>query len=429
VITVIATATAVVLTAGGVYAYTALSGGPAALAEHTPGDAVGYLEVNLDPPAAQKVAAIRFLHKFPAAKAGDENGSLIESVVEPLLPDAKTKRRFAENIKPWLGKHAAVAADPQDGKIQTVIIAETTDEAKTRAGLDRFNAEQTKDAEKVRYAFADGLVYLAQTQQAAETAARDGRSGTLAGNGTFTADVEKVGADGILTFWADLAGAATFDPEDDASAQGRLAGSLRFSDTTADLRVRALGNPAKTGTQAVGPPLAKLPADTAAAFGLSGGDTLVRSAYEQLEKVGLGSTLEKAAQDSGLRLPDDVAALVGSATVVAFGGTREDGGFGVVSTTDDPAGARRVVDKILRKVDEDSSLTVRNTPDGTVLATSPEYADQLTGDGTLGEQQLFKDTLPDLDSATAVVYVDVRRVAELSDRQLPDEGKAVSRSG
>ena len=49
------------LAAGGVYAYSALSGGPAQLATHTPGDAVAYLEVNLDPPAAQKVAAIRFL--------------------------------------------------------------------------------------------------------------------------------------------------------------------------------------------------------------------------------------------------------------------------------------------------------------------------------------------------------------------------------
>ncbi len=155
----------------------------------------------------------------------------------------------------------------------------------------------------------------------------------------------------------------------------------------------------------------------------------MRSAYEQLEKVGLGPTLEKAERDSGLRLPDDVAALVGSRTVVAFGGDRDQAGFGAVSTTDDPAGARRAADKILRKLGEDSSLTVRSTADGTVLANSPAYADELTGDGTLGEQQLFKDTLPDLDSATAVVYVDVRKVAELSGERVPDEGKAVSSFG
>jgi hypothetical protein len=425
----IATATAVVLTAGGVYAYTTLSGGAARLATPTPGDAVAYLEVNLDPPAAQKVAAIRFLRKFPEARTGDESGTLLDSVVEPLIPDARTRRLYTEDVKTWLGKHAAVAADPQNGKLQTVVLAETTDEAKTRAGLDRINAEQPNEKSTVRYAIADGVVYLAETQQAADAAARDGGLGALDGNDTFGADVATVGTGGIVTFWADFAGAARFDPQSSAGAQGRLAGSLSFADTTADLQIRALGNPAKTGSQPVGPRLAKLPADTAAALGLSGGDALVRSAYAQLEQVGLGSVLEKAEGESGLRLPDDVAALVGSSTVFAAGGTRDEDGFGMVSTTDDPAGARRAAEKLVRKLDPDSSLSVVSTPDGTVVASSASYADRLTGDGGLGEQQLFKDTLPDLDSATAVVYVDVRKVAELSGRQVPAEAAAVRSFG
>jgi hypothetical protein len=87
------------------------------------------------------------------------------------------------------------------------------------------------------------------------------------------------------------------------------------------------------------------------------------------------------------------------------------------------------VDKILRKVDEDDPLTMRTTPDGVVLATPAAYADQLTGQGTLGEQQLFNDALPDVDGATAVVFVDVRRVAEIYGRPVPEEGKAVSAFG
>ena len=61
--------------------------------------------------------------------------------------------------------------------------------------------------------------------------------------------------------------------------------------------------------------------------------------------------------------------------------------------------------------------------------TGDDGADQLTADGTLGQQQLFKDTLPDVDSATAVVYVDVRKVAELSGERVPEEGKAVASFG
>jgi hypothetical protein len=421
-VTVIATATAVVLTAGGVYAYTALSGATARLASRTPGDAVGYLEVNLDPPAAQKVAAIRFLRRFPQAKTGDENGSLLESVVEPLIPDEKSRRLFADDIETWLGKHAAVAADPQAGTLQTVVLAETTDEAKTRAGLERINAEQPAGRSKVRYAIADGVVYLAKTQQAADTAARDGGTAALDGNDTFGSDVDEVGTDGIVTFWSDLAAAARYDKRaNGATAQGRVAGSLRFTDTTADLRIRAIGNQASTGSQAVGPRLAKLPDDTAVAVGLSGGDQLVRSAYEQLDKVGLTRVLEKAERDSGLRLPDDVAALVGSSTVVALGGTGDQRGLGLVSTTDDQAAARRAADTLLRKVDPDSALTVRSTADGTVLASSAAYADQLTADGGLGRQQLFTDSLPDLDSATVVVYVDLRKVADISRDALPPQ--------
>jgi len=429
-IALVATATAVVLAAGGVYAYSALSGGPAQLAAHTPGDAVAYLEVNLDPPAAQKVAAIRFLRKFPDAKTGDENGSLLDSVIEPLIPDEKSRRLYTEDVKTWLGDHAAVVADPQGGTVRTVVLAETTDEDKTRTGLDRINAEQADEKSKVRYAIADGVVYLAETQQAADTAARDGGATALDANGTFGGDVKKVGTDGIVTFWTDLTSAAKYDAQVGGSAaQGRVAGSLRFTDTTADLRIRTIGNQTKTGSQAVGPRLAKLPDDTAIAIGLSGGDELVRTAYDQLEEAGLSRMLDKAERDSGLRLPDDVAALVGSSTVVAFGGTGDQRGLGLVSTTDDPASARRAADTLLRKVDPDSTLTVRSTADGTVLASSAAYADQLTADGGLGRQQLFTDSLPDLDRATAVVYVDLQKAADISGDELPSQVAALRSVG
>ena len=429
-IALVATATAVVLAAGGVYAYSALSGGPAQLATHTPGDAVAYLEVNLDPPAAQKVAAIRFLRKFPDAKTGDENGSLLDSVIEPLIPDEKSRRLYTEDVKTWLGDHAAVVADPQGGTVRTVVLAETTDEDKTRTGLDRINAEQADEKSKVRYAVADGIVYLAETQQEADTAARDGGATALDANGTFGGDVKKVGTDGIVTFWTDLTSAAKYDAQVGGSAaQGRVAGSLRFTDTTADLRIRTIGNQTKTGSQAVGPRLAKLPDDTAIAIGLSGGDELVRTAYDQLEEAGLSRMLDKVEQDSGLRLPDDVAALVGSSTVVAFGGTGDQRGLGLVSTTDDPASARRAADTLLRKVDPDSTLTVRSTADGTVLASSAAYADQLTADGGLGRQQLFTDSLPDLDRATAVVYVDLQKAADISGDELPSQVAALRSVG
>ena len=175
--------------------------------------------------------------------------------------------------------------------------------------------------------------------------------------------------------------------------------------------------------------MAKLPDDTAVAIGLSGGDELVRSAYEQLDRAGLSRILDKAERDSGLRLPDDLAALVGSSTVVALGGSSDRTGLGMVSTADDQAAARRAADKLLRKIDPGIALTVRSTANGTVLASSAEYADQLAAVGGLGRQQLFTDSLPDLDRATAVVYVDLRKIVYISGEDLPPEVAALRSVG
>lgn len=432
----VATGTAVVLTAGGVYAYSALSGSNAVLPAKVPGDAVAYLEVNLDPPAAQKIAAIRFLRKFPDAKTGSEDGSLLDSVIEPLIEDPEDRKVYVENIEPWLGKHAAVVADPQDGRIRPVVVAETTDPGKTRSGLDAVNRREKNPKDKVFYAIEGDIVYLAETQEVADRAAKDAGSGTLESSGTFTADVDKVGDGGIVTFWADLGAAAELDKSgNDAQGEGRVAGSLTFTDTTADLTIRSIGNPAKTGSEPIGDEIGRLPATTAAAVGISGADDLVRSAWEQAGKAGLGSQLSRAEQELDLELPDDLAALVGSSTVFAAGDDGSgDTGFGLVSTTDDPAGAKRAADVLIRKLDRNASLAVKSTDDGTVLASSEQYATLLAGplppgSTALSGDELFRAALPDLDSATAVVYLNVERTAKFADEEVPKEASGMRAFG
>jgi hypothetical protein len=428
----IATVAVVALTAGGVYAYTTLSGGGAELAGKVPADAVAYAEVNLDPPAGQKVAAIRFLRHFPDAKVGSESGTLIESVIEPLIDDPEARQRFVEDIKPWVGKHVAVAVDPQGGTAQPVVIVEATDTAKARAGLDRLNAQEPDLKDKVHYAVSGDIVYVAEKQAVVDAAVKDANAGALSSNGTFTGDVAKVGDEGIITFWSDLSEAAKLDPQGSGSrvtAQGRVVGSLRLTDTTADLTVRAIGNPAKAGSEPVGPRLRTLPADTVGAAALSGGDELVRSFHDQLDKAGMGESVSSAEEDLGLTLPDDIAALVGSQTVLAVGPGTDEPEVGMVSRTDDPDAARRAAEKIMAKVDPGSSVTVRSTADGTVLASTPGYADKLAASGTLGQQENFTAALPELDGAKFALYVDVQKAIALGDEEAPASAKAVKAFG
>ncbi|HYT09316.1 MAG TPA: DUF3352 domain-containing protein [Mycobacteriales bacterium] len=429
----IAAATAVALTAGGVYAYTALAGGGTALASRIPADAVAYAEVNLDPPAGQKVAALRFFRHFPDLKVGGDSGSLIESLIEPLINDAEARREFTANVKPWLGKHIAIAADPQGDAAHPVVVAETTDAAKSRAGLDKLNADQQNAEDKVSYAVDGDIVVLAEKQSIADTALKDARAGSLESNETFTSDRDQVGDDGVVTAWADLAKAARygtgFDRSGAAEVKGRLAASLRFTDTTADLLVRGVGNKTNVGTEVVGPRLATLPDDTAVAVAISGGAELVRSAYGQLKKAGLGDMLAEAEKDTGLAFPDDLAGLLGTSTVLAASGSGDKPELGLIARTTDPDRARRAAEKLLRKLDGSQSLAAKRTPDGTVLASSVTYAERLAAAGRLGQQEQFKAALPELDRAQVAAYVDLRRSAEMGGEPLPDSTRALRSLG
>lgn len=426
----VAAGTVVALTAGGVYAYTALSGGGAVLAARAPADTVAFVELNLDPPAGQKVAALRFFRHFPDAKVGSDDGSLVDSLLEPLITDAEVRQRFVQSVKPWLGDHAAMAVDPQDGKPRPVLLVKTTDAAATRAGLDRINAEQDPD-EKLGFVIDGDLVVVAEAQAIAETAHRDAGAGSLADNDTFTSDLADVGGgDGILTAWSDLAAAGKLSSREGGSeAKGRLAARLRFTDTSAELVVRTVGNPARAGADTVGKRLAALPGDTAAAVAVSGGDELVRQAYAQVDAAGLGRTVRRLEEETGLDLPDDVAAMVGSSTVVAVSGQADQVDLGLVTRTGDPERARVAAEKVFRELGVGRSVTARSTPDGTVIASSSAYADRLTATGDLGSAELVRAAVPDLDKAQLAVFADAKRVAEVVGEPLPDEVRALRAFG
>jgi hypothetical protein len=164
----------------------------------------------------------------------------------------------------------------------------------------------------------------------------------------------------------------------------------------------------------VAPLVANLPDDTAAALALSGGDQQVRRAYDQAKKAGLDRELTSLQNELGLTLPDDIAALVGSSTVVAVAGTAHEVEFGVVSRTDNVDGARRAAERLASKIRSGTAVSVRSVSAGTVLANSPGYADKLAGSGGLGTTPLFTTALPDLDGAQLAAYVDVQRAADLS---------------
>src|SRR5215475_11648968 len=414
-----AAVTALVLGTGGVTAYPLLAGGGMTRDARVPGNAVSYAEINLDPPVGQKLATMRFFRHLPDLKVGDDSQSLIEGLVEPLIDSPEARRQFAENVKPWLGKHAAVAAYPQGGTAEPIVLVESPDAAKARAGLDAL--ARNENAEFGYVVGDDRIVVIGRTQAVARSASNEADRSSLRDNDTFRADVKLVGDDGIFTAWTDLSRAGSLASTEGgtglntADLRGRVVAGLRFTDTTADLLVRSAGVRFEVTGDLAGPRLAKLPADIALGMAVADADEAVRQLYEQAKQAGLTEALESLEHETKLVLPDDVAALVGTSTVVAIGGTSDSPELGMVSRTDHVDQARSAAERLVTALGEDAQMAVRQVPDGTVIANSEDYADKLATAGTLGDSELFRAATPDLEGSQFAFYLDTSHLSTLTD--------------
>jgi hypothetical protein len=424
-----------------------LSGGGSQPEDALPAGAIAFAKVDLDPPAGQKINAIRFLRKFPALK--DKVGldaDLRESLFEGMAEGAGWgDLSFDKDVAPWLGQRIGVAAYPGGendapsmfGAAGNVVVAlQVTDEAKAKAGLERLSAASdvgTDPGVVVR----DGYALLAENQAAADKAAKDAANGVLAADADFTSDMAALG-DGVASAWMNtdamgsLAGVAGFGllglggsgPEA-KSTGGRTSYVVRFDGDDA-LEVRG----ASTGSSSLKAPdkplqgFNELPEDSVVAFGLAGGNKLVAGFFDSLRATiddtgpggpegGFDGMVADAERELGIDLPEDLAVLLGSNLVGAMrddqaGRTQLEVGARV--TTDGPR-AVALVDKINKATNaagEDLPIVRRLTDDGFVMAKSTEQVDLLLKDGGLGNRDAVRNALPDIDGATVALWVDIR---------------------
>ena len=424
----LAAATAVVLTAGGVTGYVMLSGQTTTLDRQLPADAAAYVEVSLKVP-------------------GNAN-NLVEGLVEPLLTDPADQKRFSEQIKPWLGKHVGAGADPQGSTSRPVFLAEVTDAGKARKGLDALSKD--KDMHPFGYVIVDNVVVVAETRAIAETTARDAKAASLHENDTFRRDIAATGGTGgVLTGWADLAkvdfsslakeaskaegsvaeSEGSLGGLGDVTIKGRVAATVQFTATAADLQVHMYGGEQAAPAGVAGPRLATLPGDTVAAMAAAGLDKQIGQIYTGMRKGGVIGGFDASAKEMGLTLPSDLTTLVGSNTVIALGPSTDTPEIGLISTTSNPARARLVANKLLAAAGDSDPAAVVTTATGIVLASSPGYANKLAVAGTLGDSDQFRAALPDLASAQVASYVNVAAASTLFDQTLPDSAAAVKAIG
>ncbi len=122
-------------------------------------------------------------------------------------------------------------------------------------------------------------------------------------------------------------------------------------------------------------------------------------------------------QASGLEIPEDLKTLLGESLSISLGGDAPADLKAVSGPGDLPLGLlvdgdADAIEKVVAKVEARTGRQLSELPatleskDGKVaLATTPAYAEQLLGDGSLGDEKDFADAVPHAEDALAIGYV------------------------
>ncbi|WP_405057886.1 DUF3352 domain-containing protein [Kribbella sp. NBC_01505] len=420
---VAALAMVVVVAGGGIFAYGKLNGGgqPDAV---LPGTAIGYLRVDLNPSAGQKLAALRFLMKFPSAKdklklTGDKD-DLRQKLFEALKSNDDSgdlkNIDYAKDVEPWMGDRVGIAVVPAaDAKKDPSIVfaVQSKDDEAAGKALDK----GSKPNEKVGRAFTDGYMIVSETQAEVDAAVTATKSAPLADNAKYKADLEKLGEPGFATLWADFAGIAKLAGDKapvklGPIGEGSMAAALRFDAQYVELKgiVRSDQEIVAKATDA-SELVTKLPDTTAAAISVSGVDSSIDNVWKTLEKSGeMGELVQGFAEQTGLKLPDDLKNLLGKNLSVVVDKDSAAGPKIAARLETDPAKAEPVLEKLTTLLQQRSPVQVplETAKDGDtlVVSTDKEYAAKVLQGGNLGASESFKLALPDVSGATGIAYVD-----------------------
>jgi hypothetical protein len=415
----VAAGVAAVLVGGTAIAWAAFNGDAGDQPErHLPTITGAFVKADFAPSAGQRIDAVRFLGKFPVGKDARGGGDPKQFVYERLEQVASYAPPWSE-VEDWLGDRVALAAVPRDdGRPYPVAVLQVTDDAKARTTLD------TSLRDDAVAQVADGWAIITDSRAHLDAVLAATAKGTLAQDATFRHDTEALGDSGVLVGWTDLsrlpataALSPTLTPQlltgpDRLPMRGAFVG--RFTGGDAEVTVRTFGTPPPPAGTGAGAVAAALPTDAVAAFSVAGAGDAVEQNWSTLTRrlPDARATLASIEAQTGLRLPEDLAALLGQRTALAL--AEPDGsGRPVVGlrAQSDAAGLGPALDRFLRFTDASGlPLERRDVPGGYVLATDRAQAEALTRDGGLGGTDAFRDAVPDADRASVVAYVDVERV-------------------
>ncbi|MCW2607593.1 MAG: hypothetical protein JWO60_2286 [Frankiales bacterium] len=437
--------------AGGAYALSALSGGGAQPESALPASAVAYAEIDLDPAAGQKLAVFRLASRFPRAQVQDEDDvqdDLLAQLLEDALPEGTS---YARDVQPWIGSRAGIAALSQldeDDEPLAALALQVADEGEAKAGLGRLRAAAERHGgNPVGFAFSGDYVVVAETQATADRVVADAEKAPLADAAQYREALDALGGDQIATGYLDVDGLYEVLPAEakaqltdsplfdgDARPSGSLvvgasagADHVEITGRAVDLET-GLGQERAIGAAAGSQLVQDMPADAVAALSVTGlGEGLSRlygQAQDALDDAdstddgggegGFGGDLfgfDQALDEYDLDLPKDLEAVFGDQLAVAVVGDEPD--VAVRVRGGDADRALEIVEQVDTSGETDG--LVRKEGEDLLVASTPDALEQAAADGGLGDSEVFRTAVPDVEDAGVVLFVDVAKAVAAFD--------------
>ncbi|MGH3509463.1 MAG: hypothetical protein ACRDPI_04445, partial [Nocardioidaceae bacterium] len=423
------------LAAGGWGLFSFLSGGGAAPATAIPSTAVGYVSIDLDPSAGQKIEALRTLRRFPGlAKSlnignrGDLKRWFFDQVQKGGECPGVT---YDRDIAPWIGNRIAAAAVPSGSNaVIPVVAVQVSDRTAASKGVSALDGCD-HGADHVGVAFVGDYLLLSDNQQHATTVAADVAAGSLQDDPNFQKWTSSVGGPGVLTAYvapgaerllADKLGSMTNGSDAQLLKAYRTfkggAAVLRFHDGTIEVE-SAMGTTAGT-TSSHPADVTRLPASTAVAIGAGLSDDWARTSLRRLRHAGgsnaiINKTIHGIEAQTGLSIPADVQALFGNAVTLSVDSSANLGSLGPhtdpsslpvgLRITGDPARILPPLAKVQRLLPPGERLAVRRGDGVVAVGLDPGYVGTLAGSGSLGQDPTFISVVPNAAAASSVFYV------------------------
>ncbi|HEU4810892.1 MAG TPA: DUF3352 domain-containing protein [Nocardioides sp.] len=473
--TVLIAAVAVValLVGGGVWAWTAFVATGPQPAEALPASTLGYASIDLDPSGAQKIEAVSMLRKFPAFKDRiglDTDDDIRKKIFEEILQAGDCEGTdYADDIEPWIGARAAIAAvDTGKDVPAPVLVVQVTDEGLADEGLGKLQdcAATQDDAPSGGWAIDGEWAVIAESDTIAQGIVDDAASSSLADDADYQQWTGEVGDAGIVNLYAapaagqfladNLGGMglpfgagssgsceASFDgPQTCTEESGTsymvpsgtidaledfqgMAATIRFDNGAVELEVA--GDPGMGGktlydTDGGDDVLATLPDDTAAAFGGGFEDGWFTAMVDQMAassggEMSADELMSELANGSGLDLPDDAETLAGESVALSLGSdfdpetlmNSSDGSEVPIGmkVKGDPDAIDAVLDKVRGRLGPGVGTFLETTSDGDMIAIgpNPDYRTQILEEGTLGDSSVFQDVVREAERASAIFFV------------------------